>query len=100
MESWTACLGQAQAAGTTFTSIVIDAVGLHQCHADGPSGGEALVLAVQIILPAGSFTLVVEVLVAALVGEIVVGIIFAAKHGHPVDAVVANSVVCDVRETG
>lgn len=83
-----------------LTPIVVDVIGLHKSNTDGPTGWKAFILTLQVILPVGGFTLIVEVLIAPLVGQVVIAIILTAKHRNPIDAVVSNLVIGDVGKAG
>lgn len=113
-------------AGSLFiTPVFVDAVALHQGHADGATGRVALVLAVQVALPAKQFALFVQVLLPVspiplhapplpapsvssdplLPGPValprldVLGVL-SAEHRQAVHAVVGDEVAEELREAG
>lgn len=89
-----------RAPGPELTSVVVDAVQLHQRHTDGTLGSWVILLTVGVVLPAGTLPLLLEALAAPLAMGVVSSMVLAAEHRHPVDAVVADLIVDEVREAG
>lgn len=78
-----------------LTSVVIDAVGLHQRHGDGLA--QRVLVLLQLRLPEGGIPVLAEVLLGP--GELP-GALLLAEHRHAVQAVVADVVAGDVGQAG
>lgn len=59
-------------------------------------GSWVVLLTVGVILPTGTFPLLLEALIVPLPGVVVTNVVLAAQHCHLIDAVVADLVIDEV----
>lgn len=78
---------------------MIDVVKFNECDSDWLVRCVSFLITVKVILPIDDLPFVIEILIASLVVEVVVCVIFTTEYGHSIDVVAADLVIGNMRET-
>lgn len=77
---------------------MVDTVGLHKRHGDGPA--QRVVVLLQLCLPEDGVAVLAEVLLGPMAPRELAGAILLAKHCHSIQAIVADVVAGDMGQAG